>query len=169
MSKKKRLWHAFSLIELMAVVAIMGILISFAVPRFRTFVARSRMSEAIHNLSVINSLQKTYNLSFQMFGSDNVWWNAGLIGRDGASSKCSDSTSELKNKLGFRVDDCERLRYFYTGGSSTDEAKNSSGGGDPSYRIYPGCSSGDDEWKMHRVSTGSSKLEHSIDIVEACK
>ena len=171
MNKKKRLWHAFSLIELMAVVAIMGILVSLVIPRFRVFVAKSRMAEAIHNLGVIDRLQKSYNLHFQMLGSDGVWWNAGLIGRNSANSECADNTAQLKNKLGFRVEDCSRLRYFYTGGSSTDTAKNTAGGGAGNYRIYPGCNSGDDEWKIHRVisSSGSTKMEHSVDIIEACK
>ena len=61
-------WLGFSLVELMVVVAVIGILVSLALPRFRTFVARSRMAEATTNLGVIQSLQKSYMLEQEMLG-----------------------------------------------------------------------------------------------------
>ena len=170
MAKNNKKWLGFSLIELMAVVAIIGVLVSLAIPRFRVFVARARMSEAIHNLGVIDRLQKSYNLHFQMLGDDEVWWNTGLIGRNDGTSECDDSTdgTGLKNKLGFRVENCAKLRYFYTGGTDTDSARNGSGGGAINYRIYPGCADGDDEWKIHRAPA-SSKIDHTDDIIVHCK
>ena len=150
----------FSLIELMAVVAIIGILVSLALPRFRTFVAKSRMSEAVQNLGIIDRLQKSYNLHYHMFGEDDTWFNDPLMG-DGTCTPAS-----LKNKLGFRVEDCTRLRYFYkAGGSSSDNANSSGAAG---RRIYPGCGGTVDEWTVYR-GTQASKIEQTKDIIESCK
>ena len=154
--------QAFSLVELMVVVALIGVLVSLAVPRFRTFIARSRMSEAVQNLGNIDRLQKAYNLHYHMFGEDNVWFTGPLIGE----GDCSDD-ARIKNKLGFRVEDCSKLRYFYeAGGAGSDKANSSS---QPNMRIYPGCQE-KDEWEIHRgaTGTGSAKLRHTIDIIESC-
>ena len=161
----------FSLVELMVVVAIIGILVTLALPTFHTFVARARMGEAIHNLGVINSLQKSYRLHYEMFGEDSVYWDALLMGnmlKD--DSKCTDTTVNLhqKNKLGFRVEDCSKLRYdYYGGGEPNDRAENLAG----DQRIYPGCSGSgsSDIWTLHRNTTPTSALEHTQDIIEKCK
>ena len=163
--KKSKKTLAFSLVEMMVVVALIGILVSLALPRFRTFIAKARMGEAVHNLGVINKLQLTYHTHFQMLNRDGVWFTGGLIG----AGSCSGSAK--KNKLGFRVEDCGKLRYYYeAGGLSQDTALNE--GGTP-HRIYPGCSGGskDDEWKIYRRQTGpaGNKLDHTKDIIEECE
>ena len=171
MAKNDKKWLGFSLIELMAVVAIMGVLVSLALPRFRTFLARARMGEAIHNLGVVNSLQKSYRLHYEMFGEDNVYWNREIIGNGSLDDRCRDGEpgSSLQNKLGFRVEDCNKLRYDYYGrGATNDEAKNEDGW----QRIYPGCfgtGSSDDIWELHRNTTSDSPLKHTQDIIEKCK
>jgi len=161
MRSLKRIARAFSLIELMVAIAIVGILVSFAVPRFLTFIARARMSEAINNLGIIDRLQHSYNLSYKMKGQDNVWFEAVLLGNGSPDNKC-DPDSNLKNTLGFRVEDCPSLRYDYSGSSTHDTAFNKKG----HQRIYLGCAE-DDEWKLHRQ--GGKGVEHSIDLIVSCK
>ena len=160
----KKLLRAFSLVEMMVVIAVIGILVSMALPRFRTFIAKSRMAEAAHNLAIIDKLQMTYHTHFQMLNQDDVWYDKGLMGQ----GSCSGSAK--KNKLGFRVEDCTKLRYYYTaGGSGGDEALNEAG---RHHKIYPACSGAgvDDEWKIHRKTvTGNYKLEHTKDVVEQCE
>ena len=153
----------FSLIELMAVVAIIGILVSLALPRFWVFIARARMGEAIHSLGSIDKLQKSYHLYYQMLGDDSAWFNGELMGNGSFHDKCTDSAFS-KNKLGFRVEDCSRLRYDYSASANVDTALNGSG----HQRIYPGCTDGDDEWKLYRAS-GSGKIDHTDDIIEHCE
>jgi type IV pilus assembly protein PilA len=50
----------FSLVELMIVVAIIGVLAAIAVPKFGTFQAKARQSEAKGNLSHIYTLEESY-------------------------------------------------------------------------------------------------------------
>ncbi len=57
----------FSLIELMIVVAIIGILASIAVPNFQRFQSKARQSEAKGNLSAIFAAEKAFQAEWQTF------------------------------------------------------------------------------------------------------
>src|SRR5438093_2141255 len=57
---KKLLQKGFTLIELMIVVAIIGILAAIAIPNFIKFQARSKQSEAKTNLKALFTAQKAY-------------------------------------------------------------------------------------------------------------
>jgi prepilin-type N-terminal cleavage/methylation domain-containing protein len=64
---KRRLSKGFTLIELMIVVAIIGILAAIAVPNFMKFQARARQSEAKTNLRAWGTAAKSY------FAEYNTW------------------------------------------------------------------------------------------------
>jgi type IV pilus assembly protein PilA len=57
----------FSLVELMVVVAIIGVLAALAVPRFQNFQAKAKQSEARNNLSHIYTLQMSYSAENDVF------------------------------------------------------------------------------------------------------
>ncbi len=65
----------FSLIELMIVVAIIGVLVAVAIPNFQKFMARAKQTEAKNNLGATYGAQKsfhgewnTYHASFGVIG-----------------------------------------------------------------------------------------------------
>jgi type IV pilus assembly protein PilA len=64
----------FTLIELMIVVAIIGILASLAIPDFLKFQAKSRQSEAKMNLGALWTTQKAYYGEYSTFaGGSNAF------------------------------------------------------------------------------------------------
>ena len=54
----------FSLVELMVVVAIIGVLATIAIPRVNRFIAKSRQSEAQVNLSSLYTFNKNFYVEF---------------------------------------------------------------------------------------------------------
>lgn len=60
----------FSLIELMVVVAIIGILAAIAVPNFQRFQAKSRQSEAKANLGALYSCEKAFFAEWNNYFND---------------------------------------------------------------------------------------------------
>ena len=162
----RKYWLGFSLVELMAVLAVIGTIVALALPRFRVFIARGRQAEAMHNLGHIKELQHAFNLRQQGLGLGDNLYHGGMKMGEGGDGTCGDTGSGTKNDLGFRVEKCEQLRYTYLSNDDAarvGEAKND--GTDPKY-IYPNCSGGGskDEWTINV----SGELTHNNDIVKDC-
>ena len=145
--------RGFTLVELLAAVAIVGVLATLAMPRYRAQVARGRQAEAKTNLGTIHKLQKAY------FSEDNRdEYHSGLhYGID----KCGETLAEGINGLGFRLTDCTKSRYRYITNAGNDCAK--SDGNLNQGKIYPGCSA-NDEW--HISDTG--KLTNPQNVIKQC-
>ena len=149
----RRQWRAFSLVELMAAVAIISILVSLGMPRYQAFIARGRMAEAKVNLGHVASLQGIYRAEW------NAYSSLAAVGRTGVSSwNCG-----TNNSLGFDPDGCEYLRYGYsaTGSSSTFTATATSG---TNVEIYPGCDE-TDEWE---VTNTKMKPNQKTNAIKSC-
>lgn len=144
----------FSLVELMAAVAVMGILVSLALPRFRAFIARSRMAEAKANLGIIATLEQSYLVEYQIYTN--------LSPSVGGGGNCGDPYE--KNELGFRMVNCADARYYYSatasgGGSFRAEANNNGN------EIYPNCSDNpQDRWFINEKRF----LEHNLSALTVC-
>lgn len=62
--------EGFTLIELMVVVAIIGILSAIAIPNFMRFVCKTKQIEAKKNLSILRSCEEAYKAVNDTYGSD---------------------------------------------------------------------------------------------------
>jgi type IV pilus assembly protein PilA len=71
---KRRLSKGFTLIELMIVVAIIGILAAIAVPNFMKFQARARQSEAKTNLNAWGTGAKSYFAEYNTWDCGTCGW-----------------------------------------------------------------------------------------------
>ncbi len=157
--------QAFSLVELMIVVAIIGILAALAIPRFQQFQAKARQAEARSNLVHIYTLQISYNgdndtfsnmdcltlgtVTPQAFGSEKT-----ACGNLKQGAWVGVNACNTTNEIGFRITDCQKVRYLYTirGAQNqfTATASEIDAGGANSRRVFPGCSSGsNDEWQIN--------------------
>ena len=141
----------FSLIELMVVVAIIGILAALGIPRYQSFQAKARQSEAKNGLAQIYTLQEAYKIEKESYynpdsasppaktlnpGAANALGEQKRYGyTSGGSSDCT------KNPLGFKYGGCANARYGYwvAGVAEQDFLVVAYGASNAARRIYPGC------------------------------
>ena len=168
----------FSLLELMVVVAILGVLATVAVPRFNIFRARARQSEAKTNLGVIFTLQEAFSIEHERYynGKTSDWGgtdmdvNGNRDGYDsGGSSNCTAAVAN--NKLGFRLANCEKARYgYYVPGAGENNFvaiayAPSDTVGDK--RIFPGCAGNQPNTALNPNSTGALLIQGKCDTAAA--
>jgi len=72
---KFRNQKGFTLIELMIVVAIIGILAAIAIPNVITYLKKSKTAEAKQFLSTLRTLQEAYKSETDLYGTlDSIGW-----------------------------------------------------------------------------------------------
>lgn len=111
---------AFSLVELMVTVGVVGILVTLAVPRYQQFTVLSRRGEAKSNLSHIISLQSAYKIDyFSYYAGSPMRDDKGIGYKDGygrTGEHACDADTEvdkgLCNHLGFHPNAINELRYL---------------------------------------------------------
>lgn len=91
----------FTLIELMIVVAIIGILAAIAIPNFIKFQCRSKQSEAKVNLKALYVAEEAYYSEFDQYAA-----------MDRINGGTNFDASTVRNPMGF-VPKGEKLRYDY--------------------------------------------------------
>ncbi len=90
----------FSLIELMIVVAIIGILAAIAVPSFQRFQAKARQSEAKTLLSGLYTAEKTYKMEWGTYFGD--FRNIGFDPNGNLRFRVGFSAAGVANVIGYQ-------------------------------------------------------------------
>ena len=157
-SGKKHI-KAFSLVELMIVVAIIGILAALAVPRFQTFQAKARQSEGKSNLAQIWTLQQAFQGDTDTyFGTTNAPLSNTTVS--------GNTTCNTANGLGFALTDCKKVRYVYAIGATASTATTFTAvATEIGHRVNPSCTTTVvDTWTM----TENKVLSQTADALSGC-
>ncbi len=120
MIRAKRSQEGFTLVELMIVVALIGVLSAIAIPSFLSYQARSRRAESYSNLASMAVLQKSRAATQgDYFDSGNAYPDDLPYGGLGAGVMNWDSASQNAfSELGWEPDG--DVRYSYQANALTD-------------------------------------------------
>ena len=66
----RKKYHAFTLTELLVVLAIIGILLLIALPNLMPLISKSKSTEAKQNLTYIHSLEKSWYMEHSKYDAD---------------------------------------------------------------------------------------------------
>lgn len=117
--------QGFSLIELMIVVAIVGILSAIALPSYQSYVQRARTAEAFTFLAEIRQRQESYRAEFGQFcsvsaapgsGIDSGAWSPATLPAGGTRVVWSGTPGDWDH-LGASPDSAVRFQYRTTAGA----------------------------------------------------
>ncbi|MEY1662600.1 pilin [Isoalcanivorax beigongshangi] len=95
----KKVQQGFTLIELMIVVAIIGILAAIAIPQYQNYIAKSQVSRVMAETGSLRTVIETCMMEGKDFGTNPAcelgWTNSNLIGSGGTATPQTNLTVEI--------------------------------------------------------------------------
>ncbi len=114
--------RGFTLIELMIVVAIIGILAAVAIPAFMDYMKKSKKTEASLQLNKIGKNAKTFYITASAFPTTTASITPSTSCCAGAGKKCAVASAAWAtngwSELDFQIDEPHLFQYTYTPAAS---------------------------------------------------